>query len=441
MSERQKRNIIIGTLCGVLLLMAVGYAAFNTLLTINGTTSITSNWDIKITNITSKGIIGKASDEESQVVDDLSATFKANLVSPGDSITYDITVENKGNINAELSSISMSENTNDSIKIETSGITDGDKLNAGSTATLSVKITYSDEVTKQPDNLKAEVTITLNYVEEGMKKDATAPEVSVTSVTSGCSATSINYTITEKDSTVDTVNIYYKKTNDGAWTSVGTGSCKSGECNYSYNLSVSDNDSREWKVEAINSDGLIGSGSKEASYSCYTGCFVAGTLVPTPNGYKKIEDLHLGDKVYSYNLNTQKLEEKEILKEYSQGTGKLVTINYEKINKIQYAPAYRKNNIGNYYNRASESENKTEIKSTLIHPYYVINKGWTKAKDLKVGDRILTIDGNEAVITRIDINAVADTEVYNFLIEDNHDFYVGIDGLLVHNSITGGNDK
>ncbi len=168
MSERKKRNIVIGTLCGVLLLMAVGYAAFNTLLTINGTTSITSNWNIKITEITSKGIVGKASDEESQVVDDLKATFKANLVSPGDSITYDITVENKGNINAELSSISMSENTNDSIKIETSVIAEGDKLNPSSTATLSVKVTYSDDVTTQPDNLKAEVTVTLNYVQEGM---------------------------------------------------------------------------------------------------------------------------------------------------------------------------------------------------------------------------------------------------------------------------------
>ncbi len=167
MSEKRKRNIIIYSLCGVLLLMTIGYAAFNTLLTINGTTSISSNWDIKITGITSKDIVGKASDEESQVVDDLSATFKANLVSPGDSITYDITVENKGNINAELDSIDVSENTNENIKIATSGIAEGDKLNPSSTATLSVKVTYSDEVTTQPDNLKAEVTITLNYIQEG----------------------------------------------------------------------------------------------------------------------------------------------------------------------------------------------------------------------------------------------------------------------------------
>ena len=94
---------------------------------------------------------------------------------------------------------------------------------------------------------------------------------------------------------------------------------------------------------------------------------------------------------------------------------------------------------GKYTFLVDPKANKTEIKSTLIHPYYVIGKGWTKAKDLKVGDRILTIDGNEAVITRIDINAVADTEVYNFLIEDNHDFYVGIDGLLVHNDATNSN--
>ena len=71
MSKQKKRNIIIYSLCAVLLLMTAGYAAFNTLLNINGTTSITSNWDIKITSITSKDIVGKASDEDSQVVDDL----------------------------------------------------------------------------------------------------------------------------------------------------------------------------------------------------------------------------------------------------------------------------------------------------------------------------------------------------------------------------------
>ncbi len=167
MSEKKKRNIIIGSLCGVLLLMTIGYATFNTLLNINGTTAITSEWNVLITNIESKDATPGANDEESQVVDDLTATFQATLTSPGDSITYDIKVENRGSVNAELARIKVVASDNDVISFDTSGISEGDKLEAGSEATLSVKVKYSDEVTSQPDNLEASLTVTLNYVQEG----------------------------------------------------------------------------------------------------------------------------------------------------------------------------------------------------------------------------------------------------------------------------------
>ncbi len=172
MSERRKRNIIICTLCGVLLLMVVGYAAFNTLLNINGTTSITSNWDIKITSITSKDVVGGATDEESQVVDDLSATFKVNLVSPGDSITYYITVENNGNLDAEVARVKISEPENDAIIFETNGIEEGEILTAnGGTDILTVKVTYSDNVTSQPESLEADLRVTLDYVQKDHKSE------------------------------------------------------------------------------------------------------------------------------------------------------------------------------------------------------------------------------------------------------------------------------
>ena len=61
MSNNKKRNIIIGSLCAVVLLMAVGYAAFQTVLNIQGTSNITSSWNVKITNVTSKNIVGTAS--------------------------------------------------------------------------------------------------------------------------------------------------------------------------------------------------------------------------------------------------------------------------------------------------------------------------------------------------------------------------------------------
>ncbi len=173
MSERQKRNVIIISLCGVLLLMVVGYAAFATQLNINGTTSISSNWDIKITSIKQNTKEGDASSLEGfPKYEDLSATFNVNLVSPGDYITYEIAVENKGNIDAEVARVKLSEPENDAIKFETNGIEEGEILTAnGGTDILTVKVTYSDEVTSQPESLEASLTVTLDYVEKGKKSE------------------------------------------------------------------------------------------------------------------------------------------------------------------------------------------------------------------------------------------------------------------------------
>ena len=96
--NRRKNNIIIGGLCVILLIMTVGYAAFYSQLKISGTSTVTSSWDVEITNIESKNIVGSASNKTEPTYTKLSATFNTNLVSPSDSITYDITVENKGKL-------------------------------------------------------------------------------------------------------------------------------------------------------------------------------------------------------------------------------------------------------------------------------------------------------------------------------------------------------
>jgi len=173
MNERKKRNIIMGSLCAVLLLMVVGYAAFSTALNINGTSSISSNWDIKITEITEGTKTGSATttvDESGNKkisgVGTLTASVEADLVSPGDSIEYDITITNAGSLNAKLEKITLSESNNPAIKFETSGLTEGETLTAnGGTATLKLKITYDSNVTSQPENTTGTISVTLDYVQ------------------------------------------------------------------------------------------------------------------------------------------------------------------------------------------------------------------------------------------------------------------------------------
>ena len=146
---RQRNYIILG-LCSILLVMAAGYAAFRTQLTINGTSNITSDWKVLITDIQSKTLAGAATDAETPSHTETTATFKTNLVSHGDSMQYDITVENQGDIDAVLESIDVNTSENEAILFETSGIKRGDKLLPEESDVLTVVVTYNPEVTNQP---------------------------------------------------------------------------------------------------------------------------------------------------------------------------------------------------------------------------------------------------------------------------------------------------
>jgi len=164
MSERKKRNIIIGALCTVLLLMVVGYAAFQSVLKIKGTSNINSNWDIKITSITSDVLHGNPTNaKDPEGIGTLTASFETNLVSPGDSMKYTITVANQGNINAKLDKITLSEPDNEYVTFETTGLTEGDKLNAGSTADLIITVTFKDVEINKMDKSTSSLTVTLDY--------------------------------------------------------------------------------------------------------------------------------------------------------------------------------------------------------------------------------------------------------------------------------------
>jgi len=164
MSHKKKRNIIIGSLCTVLLLMVVGYAAFQSVLKIKGTSNINSNWDIKITNITSNVLHGNPTNaKDPEGIGTLTASFETNLVAPGDSIKYTITISNQGNINAKLDKITLSEPDNEYVTFETSGLTEGDSLNAGSTSDLIVTVTFKDVEINKMDKSTSKLIVTLDY--------------------------------------------------------------------------------------------------------------------------------------------------------------------------------------------------------------------------------------------------------------------------------------
>ena len=164
-NHNQKKLMILG-LCLIVLFMAIGYASFSQNLIINGTSTITSDWNIKITDITVNGFNGSATNaEEPQVENDTTAIFKTNLISPGDSMTYEVTVANDGSIPAKLNELKVEDANNPAILFQVNGISEIDILGEHSTTTFEVQVSYNSSITTQPENPKSTLTVTLDYVQ------------------------------------------------------------------------------------------------------------------------------------------------------------------------------------------------------------------------------------------------------------------------------------
>ena len=110
--ESKHKNVLIGALLAVVFVMAVGYAAFATTLTINGTAEITSNWHVGFDMEKDEDVPGVVTatkttgttDPSGTVTysNDQNATINATLIQPGDKVTFTLTIENYGNIDAQL---------------------------------------------------------------------------------------------------------------------------------------------------------------------------------------------------------------------------------------------------------------------------------------------------------------------------------------------------
>ena len=74
------------------------------------------------------------------------------------------------------------------------------------------------------------------------------------------------------------------------------------------------------------------------------------------------------------------------------------------------------------------------IDSSAGHPYYVVDRGFVHAQDLKAGDKVLLLDGTITEIENVEIEHREEpVKIYNFEVEDWHTYYVSESGVLVHN--------
>ena len=225
--DRRQRKIIMFSLIFTLICMTIGYASFQSNLNITGSSTVTSNWDIEITNVTSGTASGTAENTVSPTWDKLTASMEANLYGKDDSMEYDVTIENKGTLDAKLEDITTNlENANnDAVVITFSGYTKGEKLLKGESKTIHVKIAYNPSYTG--DETSSEVEINFNYVQNNNEK---SPSSSTYLLTYDYSTNGGTSTDLDKEylTTGDSVNLEYKAIKKG-YTFVGWNTDKDSE--------------------------------------------------------------------------------------------------------------------------------------------------------------------------------------------------------------------
>ena len=133
-------------------------------------------------------------------------------------------------------------------------------------------------------------------------------------------------------------------------------------------------------------------------------CFEKGTLVNVGNSFIPIETIKKGQEILSFNFKTNKTE-------------------YNKVKKIV------ENKVSEIYKLTTENQ---IINVTEEHPFYVVNKGWIKVKDLKSGDLLKTSNENYEELKSI-IKEEKQTFVYNIEVKGNHNYFVTKRSILVHN--------
>ena len=151
-------------------------------------------------------------------------------------------------------------------------------------------------------------------------------------------------------------------------------------------------------------------------------CFVTGTKIKLSNGKNKnIEDLLSTDKILSFNLNNNKIEESTISGVNLNYANDVITIILE---------------------------NNVKIECTSTHPFYVREKGFVsykinnkltekgKIKQMVIGDKILYYDNNKLIdtpIKNIVVNIQKTRPVYDIKGISGNKTYIA-NNVLVHST-------
>ena len=142
------------------------YAYLNSNLKIEGMSNITGNWNVKITDVVATQVCDKCTSGEPSVTD-MDVSLNASLFKPGDSVTYEVTIKNTGNIDAILSdATSTLEESDEDNPVKVTISRPVESLEAGASTIVFVTIHYDENVTEMPLNNVHNFSFNINYVQK-----------------------------------------------------------------------------------------------------------------------------------------------------------------------------------------------------------------------------------------------------------------------------------
>ena len=135
--------------------------------------------------------------------------------------------------------------------------------------------------------------------------------------------------------------------------------------------------------------------------------FSSGSLGDTQHGKRAIESLKVGDLVWAKDESTGEIALKPIVQTFERVAPSTLVLTFS---------------------------NGETIETTVEHPFYVQDRGFTPAGLVALGNSIVTRAGPSLQVTRIEKHS-SPQRVYNFEVEDYHTYFVGEGALWTHNTV------
>jgi hypothetical protein len=132
-------------------------------------------------------------------------------------------------------------------------------------------------------------------------------------------------------------------------------------------------------------------------------CLVAGTKIWTLTGLVPVEQITVGDRVLARDMATGNLSYRPVLRPTVRPATSTIEIKLE----------------------------GDVIQASGGHRFWILDKGWVKARDLTPGMRLLTVRGSTPVVS---IEPAEEVELFNLVVEQDSNYFVSQSGVLSHDN-------